>query len=106
MNLDELAVRILRTLLVTRRHRTAGADHRVSRLAENQSGTTGRDYHGVCRESLQLKRSQVHRDESATDLMIVKDERHHLPSFVLLNFAADLVPTHLLVKRVEKLLAG
>src|SRR5437764_5494300 len=37
--------------------------------------------------------------------MIVKDERHHLPAFILLHLASDLKTSHLLIERVEKLLA-
>src|ERR1043166_5862831 len=37
--------------------------------------------------------------------MIVEDERHHLPVFKLPDFALNFVTSHLLVERVEELLA-
>jgi hypothetical protein len=48
----------------------------------------------------------VHRHETATHLMIVEDEREHLPSFILFNFAADFKAPDLFIERVEKLLPG
>ena len=83
VNLNELAIGILRALLVTGRNRTAGTNHRVGRLAINQSRAAGRHDHSVGRKGLELERLQVHRDQSAANLMVVEHERHHLPVFIL-----------------------
>src|ERR1051325_9567961 len=104
MNLDKLAIRISRALLVTRRNSAARADHRVCRLAEYQTRTTGRDDHRVSRKRFQLERLQVHRDQSTTNLMIVEYERQHLPVLKLSNLPGNFVTANLLVECVEKLL--
>ena len=106
MNLDELAVRVFRALLVAGGDGAAGADHRVRRLAEDQTRSTGRDDHGVGRKRFQLERLQVHRDQAAAHLMVVENERQHFPVLELSDLAADFVTAHLLVERVKKLLAG
>src|SRR5919205_320069 len=89
MNLDKFAVRVSGTLLITRRHGTAGTDHRIRRLPEDQTWTTGRDDHRISRERFELERLKIHRDQSTTNLMIVEDERHHFPVFILLDFTCD-----------------
>src|SRR5215217_564278 len=106
MDLNKLAVRISRALLVTRRNGAAGADHRVGRLSEDETRTTSRDDHGISRKRSQFERLQVHRDQSTTDLMIVEHERHHLPVFKFPYFAVNFVTTNLFVQGVEQLLAG
>src|SRR5262249_3058665 len=78
----------------------------VRRLAEDQTRTTGRYDHRVRRKRFQLERLQLHRDQSTTNLMIVEDERQHLPVLKLSDFPGDFVTTNLFVERVEKLLTG
>ena len=79
MHLDELAVGILRALLITSGNCAAGANHRVGRLAENQTWTAGGDDHGVGRKRFQFECLQIHRDQSATNLVIVEHQRQHFP---------------------------
>src|SRR5215217_4857088 len=106
MDLDKLAVRISRALLVTRRDSAAGTDHRVRRFAEDETWTTGRNDHCVSRKRFQLERLQVHRDQSATDLMVVEHERQHFPVFKLPDFPVHFVTSNLFVERVKQLLSG
>src|SRR5258705_10360329 len=60
MDLDKLAVRILRALLVTSGDSTAGANHRVGRLAINQTWSPGSHDHSVGGKGFQLESPQVH----------------------------------------------
>src|SRR5688500_7962617 len=106
MNLNKLAVGVLRALLIRSGDGAAGADHRVCRLAEDQTWTTGRDNHRVCRKRFKFEGLQVHRDQSATDLMIVEHEGQHLPMLKFPDLAAGFESPHLFVKRVEQLLSG
>src|SRR6266550_2617255 len=106
MHLNEFAVGVFRALLVTRGNGAAGTNHRVRRLAVDQTRTTGRDDHRISRKSFQLERAQVHRYYAATNLMVVEDERHHFPAFVFLNATLDFKAAHLFIQRVQKLLAG
>src|SRR5262249_32196130 len=105
MNLNELTIRILRALLITRRDGAAGTDHRVRRFTEDQTRTTSGDNHSVSGKRLELECLQVHRDQSTTNLMIVEHQRHHFPVFKLSDFTADFVSANLFVESVEKLLA-
>src|SRR6476620_7506013 len=106
MYLYEFAITVLRALLITSGHRTAGAHHRVCGLAKDKAWSTARDDHSIRRECLQLERSQIHRDQTATDLMVVQHQRHHFPAFIFLYLAGDLKPANLLVERIQKLLPG
>src|SRR6185295_18013536 len=101
MDLDKLAIRVSGTLLVTGRDRAAGAYHRIRRLTEDETRTTRRDDHCVRRKRFQLERLQVHRDQPATDLMIVEHERQHFPVLELSDFSVYFITTNLLVERVE-----
>src|SRR5215831_14358592 len=96
----------MRALLVAGRDGAAGADHRVGRLAEDQSRPAGRHNYGVSWEGLQFQRLQIHCDETTAYLMAVHDERHHLPRLILRYLAADFVAPHLFIERVEQLLSG
>src|SRR6266496_4192885 len=106
MNLNKLTVRILRALLVARGNSTARADHRIGRLAKDQARPTSCHDHSIGRKGFQLERLEVHRNEAATDLMIVEYQRHHLPVLKLSDLAVHFVAPHLLVERVEQLLSG
>ncbi len=61
---------------------------------------------GVGREGLQLHRAQVHGHDAARHAFAVDDGGEKLPAFELLDLAFGLVAAHLLVERVEQLLAG
>src|SRR4051812_32225347 len=105
MNLYELAVRILCALLVARGDCTARADHRVRRLAEDETRTTSSDDYRVGGKRFELECLKVHRDQSTTNLMIVEDQRQHLPMFELPHLAVNFIAPHLFVQRIKKLLA-
>src|SRR5687767_865110 len=104
MDLNKLSVRVSRTLLITGRHRAAGASHRVRRFTEYKSRSTRRNDHSVCGERFQFERLQIHRNQTAADLMIVEYERKHLPPFVFCDTLLDFPSPHLFIERVEKLL--
>ena len=104
MHLNKLAVAVLRSLLITGCHRAAGTDHRIGRLAKDESRSTARDDHRIGSKGLQLERTQVHRDEPTTHLMVVEHQRHHLPTLVLLYLAGDFKPADLFIECVKKLL--
>src|SRR5689334_12050904 len=106
MHLDKLAVSVFRALLIRGGDGATRADHRIRRLAEDQARTACRDDHGVRGKRFELERLQVHRDQSATDLMTIEHKRQHLPMLKLSYFAVDFVATHLLVERIEQLLPG
>src|ERR1044072_9331543 len=104
VHLDALAVGLTRALLVAGRDGRAGADHRGRRLTEDEPRPARRDDDGVGGESLQLKRRALHRHQAPADAVVVLYEREHLPVLVLLHLAGVLVPAHLLVQSVKKLL--
>src|SRR5687767_14433030 len=106
MNLDKLAVGILRALLITSRSGAARADHRVCRFTEDESWSTGRDDHCVSGKRAEFERLEVHRDQSAANLVIVKHERHHFPVLKLSHFTVHFITAYLFIKRVEQLLPG
>ncbi len=101
MHLNKLTVRILRTLLIASANTTAGADHRVCRLAEDQARPTSRHDHGVSGKRLELERLQIHRHQAATNLMIVEHEGKHLPVLELAHFSVDFKTTDLFIESVE-----
>ncbi len=86
--------------------RGAGADDGVGALAEDGAVAAGGEDDGVGGEGAQLHGAQVHRGDAAGDALGVEDGGEELPAFVLVDFAFGLVAAHLLVERVEKLLAG
>src|SRR5258706_7997210 len=100
MDLDKLTVRMLRALLVTSSDSTAGANHRVCRLAVNQSGSPGSHDHSVGGKGFQFECLQVHGDQAATDLRLIEHQRHHFPVFKLANFPGGFVASYLFVKRL------
>src|SRR6202007_2008722 len=63
-------------------------------------------YDRVGREGPPLHRSQVHRANAATDAISVEHRRQKLPVLVFLYFAFGLIPPHLLIQRVQKLLTS
>ena len=64
------------------------------------------DDDGVGRESADLHGAQIHGADAAADALSVKHGGEELPVLVLFYFAFGLVAAHLLVERIEKLLAG
>ena len=106
MDLDEFAVGVVRALLEDGGLRRAGADDGVGALAEDGADAAGGEDDGVGREGAQLHGAQVERGDAAADALGVEDGGEEFPAFVLLDLAFGFVAAHLLVERVEKLLAG
>ena len=106
MHLDELAVRVVAALLIERRLRRARADHRVGGLAEDRADAAGGDDDGVGREGADLHGAQIHGADAAADAVAVEHRGQKFPVLVLLDLAFGFVAPHLLIERVEKLLAG
>ena len=75
-------------------------------LPKIKTRTTGGDDHRISRKRFQFERLQIHRDQSATNLVVVEHERQHFPVLKLSDFAADFVAPYLFVECVKKLLAG
>jgi len=98
MHLNEFTIGIACSLLITRRDGTACAGHRVCRLAKDKARAAGCHDNGVGLECFQLEALQVHCDQSTTNLMIVENERKHLPSFVLVYLSSDLPFPDLFIK--------
>ena len=106
MDLDELAVGVVRALLVERRLRRASADHRVGGLAEDGPDAAGADDDRVRGEGAHLHRAQVQSADAAADAVGIEHGGEELPALVLFDLAVGLVAADLLVERVEQLLAG
>ena len=106
MHLDEFAVGVVDALLEDRGLRRAGADHGVSALAEDGSVAAGGENDGVGREGFELHGAEVHGHDAARHAFAVDDGGEKLPAFEFVDFAFGLVAAHLLVERVEQLLAG
>src|SRR5215471_6333004 len=106
MNLDELAVGVITALLIERRLGRARAHDGVRGLAEDRAYAAGTDDDGVRGEGANFHGTQVHGADAAAHAVGVEYCRQKLPVLVLFNFALGLVAAHLLIERVEKLLAG
>ena len=118
VDLDELAVRVTRALLVDGARGGAGVDDAVRRLAEDDARPAGREADRVAAEALDRHRLQVLRDDAARAAFVVEHGPEEVPELPLADhlLAADddaaivfdvggLVAADLLVERVEELLA-
>ena len=119
MDLDELAVRVAGALLVDGARGGARVDDRVRRFPEDDAASAGGKTHRLAGEGLNLHGLEVLRDDAARDVALVEHEPEEVPELPLADhpLALDgdavlvldldgLVATHLLVERVEQLLAG
>ena len=106
MHLYELAVGVIRALLIQGRLRRSGADHRVGGLAEDCADAARADDHGVAREDVDFHRAQVHSADAAADSVAIQHCAQELPMFVLGNAAVSFVAAHLFIERIKKLLPG
>src|SRR5262249_16090122 len=104
MNLDELSIRVVATLLVERRLRRSGANHGVGGFAEDRTDSARADDDCGSWESADLHGTQVHGANAAADVPRVNHWGKKFPTFVLLYFAFRLVTPNLLSQRIEKLL--
>ncbi len=106
VHLDEFAVGVVRALLIERRLRRSGADHGIGGLAEDGPDAAGADDHRVGGEGVHFHRPQVLGADAAADAIAIEHGGEELPVLVLGDLAFSLVAAHLLVERVEQLLAG
>ena len=106
MDLNELAVGVIAALLIKRRLRRPGADHRIRGLAEDRANAAGGNDDRVGREGAHFHRAQIHGADAAADFLPVEHGRQKLPVLVLLNFAFGLITPHLLIERIKQLLSG
>ena len=106
MYLDELAVSVVRALLIESRLRRSRADDRVGGLAEDCSNAAGGDDNRLGGEGDHVHAAQVHGANSAADALLVDHRGEKLPAFVLGDLTFRLVAAHLLIERVQQLLPG
>src|SRR5580700_4012460 len=106
MNLNKLAVGVITALLVERRLCRTCAHDRVRRLAKDRPNAASGDDDGVGREGADFHAAQIHGADATADAVSVEYGREELPVLVLLYLAFGFIAADLLIKCVEKLLAG
>src|SRR5581483_1217661 len=106
MDLDEFSVGVIATLLIERRLRRSGADHRICALAKDRADATGRDQESVGGEGANFHRTQIHGADSAADTLRVEHGGKKFPRFEFRYFAFGFISANLLIERIKKLLAG
>ncbi len=119
VHLDELAVRVDGALLVHGGRRSARADDAVRRAAEHEPRAAGGQAHRIRRIGLDAHRAQVLGDNADGDAVVVAHEPQEVPQLQLahhllardadalvVHHVGGLEAAHLLVERVEQLLAG
>ena len=105
MDLQELGVAELRTLLIDGGDGGAVADRRRRAAAVDLARAARREDDDVSGERDDLHRVHVLRDDAAADAVLVLDDADELPELVLFHAALDFPAADLLVERVEELLA-
>ena len=106
MHLNELAVGVIASLLIERRLRRTGADHRIRGPAEDGAVAAGGDDDGVGGEGANFHGAQIHGANAAADSVGIEHGGEKFPVLEFADLAFGLVAAHLLIERVEKLLAG
>ncbi len=106
VHLDELGIAVLGSRLVGAAGGAAGADHRHRRAAIDQPAAPRGDDHRVGREGSDLHGDQVLAHHPAANARLVEDRSQIVPGFVELYLALDAPAAHLVVERIEQLLAG
>jgi len=106
MHLDEFAVGVVTALLIKRRLRRAGADHRICRLAKDCADSAGGDDHRVRRESPHLHGVQVNGADAAAYPAPIEHGGEKFPVLVLGDPAFRFEAAHLLIERIQELLPG
>src|SRR4029077_21210196 len=81
-------------------------DDRVGAASKYNAWAAGRERDGVGDEGLHLHAAQIERDDAAEDAGVVEERVHELPGLELSDLACRLEAAHLLVERVEHLLAS
>src|SRR5215475_12684362 len=106
MHLNELAIRVIASLLIERRLRRSCANDRIRALSEDRADPSGCHDDCVGREGTDLHGPQIHRANSSTDALRVEDGGEKFPGLVFRYFAFGLIASHLLIESVKKLLTG
>ena len=104
MHLDELAVRVVRALLVHGARGAARVDDGVRALAEDHARAPRRQHDGGRGEGVDLHAGEIERGDAAAVARLVDDGGAELPLLELPHETGRLVAAHLLVERVDQLL--
>src|SRR5258706_9665006 len=108
MDLNKLAVAIACPGLIAARGRPAGADDRHGRFAKDQAVAAGSYDHRIAAKGANLHRAHVLRDNSHALWAgpgVVDHWPKKFPEFILINSPLGLPAPHLLIQRIQKLLA-
>src|SRR3989442_1554956 len=105
MDLDELAVGVVRALLVRGPGGAAGVDHGVRALAEHHARAARREHDRRGGERVYLDAGQVERGDAAAASRLVDHRRAELPLLQFPDAPRGLVAAHLFVEGVDELLA-
>ena len=106
MHLDELAIRVVRALLVDRSLGRAGADDGVGAFAEDSAYTACGQDDGIGVKGANFHAAQVHGADTAANSIVVENRGEEFPAFVLLDLAFGLVAADLLIECVKQLLSS
>ena len=106
MHLDKLAVTVGGPALIRPAHGTAGADHRHRRSTVYQPTAPRGQDHGIGRKGPKLHRYQILANRPPAAARRVEHRLQEVPELPFLHLSLDLKTPHLLVERVEELLAG
>src|SRR5262249_15865134 len=103
---NKLTIGVFDALLVKGRLRAASANDGVCRFTKDQSdAASGQDY-GIRRKCLYLKRSQIHRRQTAAMTVVVLNHLKHFPMLKLANQTFGFVTPNLFVQSIQQLLSG
>ncbi|MNW59026.1 hypothetical protein D3C74_369230 [compost metagenome] len=97
MNLNELPVSVIYTLLIHGTCRCTCVNDRVSRFTEDDTRTTTRQNNRFCREGLHLHRFQILSYNPATYAFIIQNRLQELPVLIFRNQARCFPATYLFV---------
>ena len=106
VDLDELAVAVVGAVHVGGGRGRARVDDAVGAAAEQEPRPARGHDHGRCGERARAHAAEVQRHEPDAAAGVVAREPNELPALVLAHEPRGLMPAHLLVERVEELLAG
>src|SRR5271157_639967 len=106
MDLNELAVRVVASLLVERGLCRSRADDGICGLSEDGAAAAGGDDDGVGGKGANLHGAQIHGADAASNTLSIKNGGEKFPMLVLLHLAFGFVAPNLLVECVQELLSG
>ncbi|MNI28010.1 hypothetical protein D3C73_817710 [compost metagenome] len=106
MDLNEFTVGVMHSLLVYSAGSRSGVDDRVRCFAKNNAGTAARQNHRIRREGLNLHRLEILGTDAAAYAFIIQDHREEFPVLAFGDQAFGFPAAHLLIQRIQQLLAG